>query len=328
MRIAIVRLSAMGDIIQSMLVVQIIKSKINNVIIDWIVDESFSELVSLNDEIDNVISLNLREIKLSSNKISNLRLLYNKLKNIKKYDLIIDLQGLIKSAIIARIIKSDKTIGYDWSSIREPIASILYSEKYFFSYFDNVFDRYLGLVSKTFSINIKENEILNKKPIFVKSTNRFNTKRVLIGLVVGASFKSKIYSVKGYKEVINSLDADFICLWGSEEELIAAKKLKKDNPRVKVPETTSFKGLIEIINSCSLVIGGDTGPTHLAWAQNIPSITLFGATPGCRNMMETDINKKLESGENINLKKISKINNSIDKIKSNDIVNLAKKLIK
>jgi len=328
MRIAIVRLSAMGDIIQSMLVVQIIKSKINNVIIDWIVDDSFCELVSLNEEIDNVISVNLKEIKLCNDKISNLKLLYKKLINLKKYDLIIDLQGLIKSAIIARIIKSDKTIGFDWKSTREPLASTLYSEKYFFSYFDNVFDRYLGLISKTLSISIEEKEISNKKPIFGRNTNQFKTKRVLIALVVGASFKSKIYSVDGYKKIISALDADFICLWGSYEELITARELKKNNSRVKVPDKTSFKDLVKIVNSCSLVIGGDTGPTHLAWAQNIPSITLFGPTPSYRNMMETDINKKLESEENINLKKISKTSKSIYKIKSNEIINLAKKLIK
>ena len=63
MRIAIVRLSAMGDIIQSMVVLQFIKKKYPNALIDWIVDSQFADLLDECRDIDNIIELDLREIK-------------------------------------------------------------------------------------------------------------------------------------------------------------------------------------------------------------------------------------------------------------------------
>jgi heptosyltransferase-1 len=76
-----------------------------------------------------------------------------------------------------------------------------------------------------------------------------------------------------------------------------------------------------------LVIGGDTGPTHIAWALNIPSITLFGSTPGYRNTYATSINQILESKSKVDSYKIDKNDFSIKTIKVNDIVKMAKELI-
>ena len=71
----------------------------------------------------------------------------------------------------------------------------------------------------------------------------------------------------------------------------------------------------------------DTGPTHIAWALNIPSITLYGPTPGYRNTFETEFNKIIESDSNVNPNKIDKNNYSIRNIKVENIVFIAKELL-
>ena len=76
----------------------------------------------------------------------------------------------------------------------------------------------------------------------------------------------------------------------------------------------SLDELISVVIQMDLVIGPDTGPTHMAWALNIPSITLFGPTPGYRNTYSTDINKIIESESEVNPYKIDKNDNSIIKI--------------
>ena len=76
------------------------------------------------------------------------------------------------------------------------------------------------------------------------------------------------------------------------------------------------------------MIGSDTGPTHMAWALNIPSITLFGPTPGYRNTYITNINKIIESKSKVNPSKINKNDYSINDINVGDIVKLAKKLLR
>ena len=78
----------------------------------------------------------------------------------------------------------------------------------------------------------------------------------------------------------------------------------------------------------NLVIGSDTGPTHMAWALNVPSITLFGPTPGYRNTYITSINKIIESDSEVDPNKIDKNDYSIKNIIVDDIVKIAKYLFK
>jgi heptosyltransferase-1 len=77
-----------------------------------------------------------------------------------------------------------------------------------------------------------------------------------------------------------------------------------------------------------LIIGPDTGPTHIGWALNIPSITLFGPTPGYRNSYETRINKIIESNSKVNPFKIDKNDYSIKNIKVDDVVKMVEDLLK
>jgi len=137
MRIAIVRLSALGDIIQSMIVLQFIKKRFPDSSIDWFVDSQFANLLDGCPDIDNIISLNIKEIK-KKKSISQLFKTLRKLRRIKKYDQVFDLQGLIKSAIITRFIPAEERIGFDRKSVREKLATYFYSKKYYFPYHQNV----------------------------------------------------------------------------------------------------------------------------------------------------------------------------------------------
>ena len=89
----------------------------------------------------------------------------------------------------------------------------------------------------------------------------------------------------------------------------------------------SIDSLISLISQVDLVIGPDTGPTHLAWALNIPSITLFGPTPAYRNTYSTSINKTLESNSKVKALKINKLDYSINNINVDEIVRLAQHLL-
>ena len=86
--------------------------------------------------------------------------------------------------------------------------------------------------------------------------------------------------------------------------------------------------LILLISKVDLVIGPDTGPTHIAWGLNVPSITLFGPTPGNRNIYETSLNKYIESKSKVNPNKINKNDFSIKDIDAQEIVIIASDLIK
>jgi len=325
MRIAIVRLSAIGDIIQSMIVVQFIKERYQNCEIHWFVDTKFYDLVHEGFSIDKTIPISLSAIKKSKNPFALINLFIN-LRKLKEYDYVFDLQGLIKSALISKFIPSSYTVGFSKDSIRESFAACFYNLTHQIPYEENVVERYVELVNKTLDLNVSKNDILRKNKLF--KTNNLNKKsRLRVIFISGASFKSKIYPLKKYELLVNNIDADFLCLWGSDSELIESNDFAKNNFKVMVSKKTTLNDLIQIINSADLVIGGDTGPTHLAWALNIPSITLFGSTSGLRNMFETKINLKIESNSEVSCKKINKKDFSISEIDPEQILEKARILL-
>ena len=169
---------------------------------------------------------------------------------------------------------------------------------------------------------------IEKKKSFFKNTNhKISFNSPLIVLVLGASFPSKIYPIEKYAEIVNSLNSRFVAIWGSDKEKQMALELKSITKNVTIEKKLSFSELIELTSKADLVIGGDTGPTHLAWALNVPSITIFGSTPMKRNCYITKINRAVDSQKLINPFNIDKIDTSIQSIDSKKIVKLAKRLL-
>jgi len=326
MKIAIVRLSAMGDILQSMIVLQFIKKNFSNCIIDWVVDNQFAEVLDDCDEINNVIKLNIKEIK-ANKSIPMLLVLIKKLRDLGKYDMVIDLQGLIKSSIVARLISANERVGFDKDSIREKFAANFYSKSYRFPYHENVILRYVGLVAACLEIKITEKEILNKRSLYNIQPTRDTRTKPNIVIILGASFSSKIYPVEKYIEIVNSLDANFIAVWHSQDEFIMAEKIKLQKSQVEITRCKNFSELKNTIINSDITIGGDTGPTHLAWALNKPSVTIFGSTPMERNCFITVKNLAISAGKKINPYKIDKKDLSIGMIDSKIVISTIKKLL-
>ena len=109
-------------------------------------------------------------------------------------------------------------------------------------------------------------------------------------------------------------------VWGNNEERNLANQIKENSPKVHICNKLSIGSLINLISEVNLVIGPDTGPTHMAWALNVPSIMLFGPTPGFRNSYQTSINRIIESKSNVNPLKIKKDDFSIEEISPREIL--------
>ncbi len=330
MRIAIVKLSALGDIIHAMSVLQFIKRHLPDSTVDWVVEEGFKDVLASNPDINQILTVNIKRAK----KEKSFKLLFQtlrKLKKLKKYDIVIDMQGLLKSAIVSSLIPSEKTFGFDKASLRERFATSFYSDTCQIKYAENVIKRNAFIVSSALGLIISHNDILNKQP-FLHFNNSFKpyflqNDRPNIAFVPGASFDSKVYPVENFGQLALALDANITLLWGNEKEKIMAEKIQQIAPEVTLSAQLSLGELKAFIGQMNLVIGGDTGPTHMAWALNIPSITLFGSTPGYRNTYLTKINKIIESNSKVNPNKINKDDMSIQTIEVDNITNTAKELL-
>ena len=330
MKIAIVKLSALGDIIYAMAALQFIKQHLPDSTIDWIVEEGFKDILTNNPDINEIHTVNLKKAKQKK----SLKLLFNELKKLRKlpkYDIVIDTQGLIKSAIVARTIPSDKTFGFDKHSLRESFAAKFYTDTCAINYDENIVKRNAAVISSALNIIISHDNISNKHPFLFSdsqiSSGLFSNTKANVALIPGASFESKIYPVDQYAQITKELDANFIVLWGNEPEKLMAGKIQQISQGVRIANKLTLNDLKAFIAQMDLVIGGDTGPTHMAWALNTPSITLFGSTPGYRNTYATTINRIIESKSRVNPYKINKNDFSIKTIQVNDIVKITKELL-
>ena len=316
LKIAIVKLSALGDIVHAAIVLQFIKKHCPNAHITWLVDARFASLLKDHPLIDELVILPLKESFKKSYKI---------IKTLGKFDKIIDLQGLFKSAVVAKLLGKE-IYGFSRESVKEKIAARLYRHKFKIDYNENIIVRNLSLVGYALNFSFDRYEILKKSPCFEickKFKNESGKKRVLIAAF--ASEESKIYDK--FKDVIRLLEGCEIYLcYGSESEKTRAETIISGT-NAKLLEKLSIKDMIDFIASCDLVIGNDSGLTHLAWAVNRPSITLFGNRPSHRNAYVTDKNLVVDMGKEIDARSIDKNDFCIREIYPETVANFAKRLL-
>ena len=162
MKIAIVKLSALGDIVHAMAALQFIKAYDASIQIDWIVEKGFAGVLENNPDINQILTVNLKSLK--TNKWGFLQQI-NDIRHYahNNYDLVIDAQGLIKSAVIAKIL-GKRIAGFDANSIREKTASWFYNIKLNCSFDTNAVVRNAFILSRPLGLEITSDQILTKKP--------------------------------------------------------------------------------------------------------------------------------------------------------------------
>lgn len=326
MKICIVKLSAMGDIIHAMVALQFIKKKIPNARIDWVVENGFKGVVENNPHIDNILPVNLKAIKKKKSEIFNqYKILRNYSKN--NYDIVIDAQGLLKSAIVSKIIGAKVIAGFDKDSIREGIASIFYNKKVHIPYDANTIDRNATVICEPLGIDVTSQNIIDKEKFLFSNSHVEDLPDIFNLFVIGSTWESRNYPKEKFVEIAEALKTETYIVWGSEDEHQKALWMQEKSKYLHVLPRGSLNDLKYVISKCSLLIGNDTGPTHMAWGLNIPSITIFGPTP-INRVYVTPINKVVKSSSKVNHYKLNKNDFSIYEINPDEIVEIANELEK
>jgi len=300
---AIIKLSSMGDIIHSLVVLPKLNKKI-----DFIVDDSFKDILDENPYINEVVSVKLRASK------KNKKLFFKTFFELRKikYDNVYDLQGLIKSAIIAKIIGKN-VIGY--KNPREKIASIFYNKK-ILSTKKYAIERYLEL----FGFDDKEYLINHPKLLFYKdkefeflSKNKKN-----IVFIIGASWECKKTPNQIWIKLANYLKNENIIIpYVGESEKKDAFFIANNTSNV-TPVSLNLNDLKALIDKSDLLIGNDTGPSFIAWANNVNNIILYGCTYN-NKVLENKYTKSVEVQN-------TQINKKLDVIDQLDINNIIRKI--
>ncbi|GAA7332166.1 lipopolysaccharide heptosyltransferase I [Helicobacter pylori] len=311
MKIAIVRLSALGDIIVSAVFLVLVKERFTNAQIEWFVDERFSAILEHSPYIDKLHPIALKSTLTTFNPLKIFKLF--KSLRAYEYDIVIDMQGLIKSALITQMLKAPKKVGFDCTSAREGLSAFFYSQKVSIAYNEPVLKRNFTLLSH--ALNLPKKEISEglrfRSKVFSYQDSpkidalNLNKNKPKILFVLETSKINKTYPIERFKELALALENFQICLlWHADEDKATAlyDALKNQRDVLLLPKLT-LNEVKALLFKMDLIIGGDTGITHLAWALQKPSITLYGNTPMERFKLESPINVSLTGNSNANYHK-------------------------
>ena len=275
----------MGDVIHTLPAITDACNNDPGYIFDWVVEENFMAIPALHPGVANVIPVALRRWRRSPVR----SLLGDEFKSFrrelgkKKYDLVIDAQGLLKSAMICSLIPGH-LVGLDSASIREPLASWFYSEKYQVPRYQHAVERVRQLFALALGYAKPEGEIdygINLPDMQTETTPQAQKRSKQIMFLHGTTWLSKHWPEKYWRELAVLIDAteyEVIIPWGTAAEKLSAERIADQLGSVSVLPGMDLASLIKVMSHASGVFSVDTGLCHLSAAMKIPTLAFYGPT--------------------------------------------------
>ncbi|MFB9979790.1 lipopolysaccharide heptosyltransferase I [Mesorhizobium kowhaii] len=283
MKVLIVKTSSMGDVIHTFPAVEDARLVRPDVSFDWCVEEAFAGIVALHPAIDSIHTVAIRRWRkalLDGGTWREAAALRRTLRECR-YDLVIDAQGLLKSALVARQAGAP-IAGFDRSSAREPSATLFYDVTY-------AVPRDLHAIERTrrlFGLALGYQPDLSRldSGIVPPPGNLAGIAGKIAFLLHGTSREDKKWPVQDWIETARLLverEMTPVTTWSNECEKAAAEAIANAVPPTIVVPKSPLADIAAIIGRSTLVVGADTGLTHLASAFGLPTVAVFLATePG------------------------------------------------
>jgi len=289
-RFLLVRLGALGDIVHAIPVAAALARAFPAARIDWLVSARHRGLLELVPVIDRRIAINDRGSAGGESLGSAIRELRR-----TGYDVVFDLQGLLKSAVLARLSGAPRVVGFASTYLRERLARPFYTDvhdpggggMYDPGERSHVVQMNLGLLN---AIGITAPAV--EFPIDHADTPTARAMREQAGgryilANPGAAWPNKRWPAERYGALARTLAARqglrTIVSWGPGEEALARGVVREAGGAALLSPKTSIADLVALIHGAALMVSGDTGPTHIAAALGTPLVGIYGPTRPSRN---------------------------------------------
>jgi heptosyltransferase-1 len=275
LKILIVKTSSMGDVVHTMPAISDIARQYPEATIDWLVEASFASLPAMHPAVRNVIAISWRRWrkKLFSSEsraaFSEARLA---LRN-EQYDLVLDLQGLLKSALWATQARGPSA-GYDRASARESLAAMFYSKRASVDKSLHAIERSRQLAAAHLGYQVEgppQFGMTAPVEIWTPSKSRYAV------LITGASRPEKLWPEASWQTVATALQLRgfaIVWLWGTAVEGERSKRLA-DVTGGEVPPFLTVKDASAVLARAALCVGLDTGFTHIAAAFGVDTLGIY-----------------------------------------------------
>ena len=278
--ILFIKTSSLGDVIHHMPAVTEARQARPDATFTWLVEEAFAPLVALHPAVAEVVPVAWRRWRKSLYAPATLAEIARSLRAIRagRYADIVDSQGLLRSACIARFAHGRRH-GYDAASIREPPASHFYDRRY--------------TVSRALHA-VERNRILSGlalgytpqgAPDFGLDRSRFAGSGPRYAVLLHATAEPrKLWPEDRWIALGAALEAegfDLVLPWGTELERGRSERIALRLRRARIPARSPLDAVARLIAGAAFVVGVDTGLLHLAAALGVPLVAIFaGSKPG------------------------------------------------
>jgi lipopolysaccharide heptosyltransferase I len=299
-KIAIVKLSSLGDVIHAIPVARALRRARPGIHLAWIVEAREYALLKDHPDLDTVVPVDTRRWRRLIRRPAGVREVLGKVGRLRsriraaRFDIAIDLQGLIKSGLLTAYTGASLRIGFTADHCREGLNCLFTNRRVRPpATAVHVVDQYLSLLGP---LGVAPGPVEFHVPVPARALRRMDeflgeqgVKRRdrLVTVNPGAGRVNKQWPVAHFRRLVDRLaqepDVRILVLWGPDEVHMARQIRDGSSARVILAPPTDLHELAALLARSALMVANDTGPLHLAAALGTPSLGLFGPTRAERN---------------------------------------------
>jgi heptosyltransferase-1 len=273
--ILFIKTSSMGDVLHHMPAVTDARRRFPEARITWVVDELYAPLARLHPAVNEIVPIAVRRWRRRLYKLptwNEIRVATSKLRA-RAYDAIIDTQGLVRTALMTKLIHGESH-GYDSASIREPFASRFYHVRHQVSWDLHVIARNRTLTGRALGYEP------HGAPDYGFDRDYFRADATApYALLFHATAKpTKEWPEERWREIGKALAArglEVVLPWGNVAERERSERLAAAIPGAHVPDLRPIMEVGKLIAGATIVVGVDTGFLHIAAALGVPVVAVF-----------------------------------------------------
>jgi lipopolysaccharide heptosyltransferase I len=296
--VAIVKLSALGDVVHALPVAATLAARVPGVRLTWVVEAREAVVLRGHPALAEVVAVDTRrwrrarrpgEVAAAIGALGDVRARLRR----GRFDVALDLQGLLKSALLVALTRAPRRIGFAAGRAREPMAAAFVNHRVRPpATARHVVDQYLALLAPLGLGDPVHEFVLPVDAAAEAAVDEFlagaglKPRRRLVVLNPGAGRPAKRWPGEAFGALARRLSEDaaaqVVVVWGPGEQSLAAGIAAAAGGAVAAPPTDVL-ALLALVRRASVVVAGDTGPLHLAAAVGTPCVGLYGPTRAERN---------------------------------------------
>lgn len=293
MNILVVKLGSIGDIIHTLPSLAALRQQFPDARIDWLVETRSRDILLDNPMIDDLLEVDTLSWRKRLHLPGTWKAIGSSIQRLRarRYDVIFDFQGLIKSGVCAWLARSSRRVGFELKGLRETLAGVFVNEHVAVPEGrPHIIDKNLSLL-KAVGIETRERKFpLNvSEEMIVRGEASLDSMGLVDYVVInpGAGWVTKKWSPELYGELAHQIqrhwDLKSLVIWGPGEKSAARTVVENSKGAAQLAPQTSLREIIPFLNRSQLFVGGDTGPFHLASALGVSMVGIFGPSDPAQN---------------------------------------------